>query len=249
MGRDNVEGPYYFYGSRNMYDIRRPADDPIVPQQAFVDFLNLPATRAALGIDRIPELSTVPTPNTTSSSFVYAAQSEAVYNVFTRAGDYVFPSFLADLEYLLENGIRVLLMHGDADYIANWFGGEAVSLALSYPQSFLFQAMPYTPLVFDDLESPENPDSPGNGNGSVQGKVREYGNLSFAVVYDAGHFLPFDKPALALEMFRRAVANLDLPTGRGPTNNTAVPFAPDSPLSAASADATTRDISTSSPPS
>jgi hypothetical protein len=64
-------------------------------------------------------------------------------------------------------------------------------------------------------------------------KVREYGNLSFAVVHDAGHFLPFDKPALALEMFRRVVTNLDLPTGCGPTNSTAVPFVPDSPLSAA----------------
>lgn len=89
-----------------MYDIRRPADDTIVPQQPFVDFLNLPATRAALGIDVIPELSTVAAP--TPSSFAYAAQNEAVYNAFTRAGDYVFPSFLANLEYLLEKGIRVL---------------------------------------------------------------------------------------------------------------------------------------------
>lgn len=103
-GRDNVEGPYYFYGSRNMYDVRRPADDPIVPQ-SFVDFLNLPSTRAALGVDSITELAAAAP---TSPAFAYAAQSEEVYDAFTRAGDYVFPSFLADLEYLLENDIRVL---------------------------------------------------------------------------------------------------------------------------------------------
>lgn len=88
-----------------------------------------------------------------------------------------------------------------------------------YPTHSCFFPRPrpnYTPLVFDD------PDSPGNA--IVHEKVREYGNLSFVVVYDAGHFLPFDKPALALEMFRRAVANLDLPSGYGPTNSTAVPF-------------------------
>lgn len=90
-----------------MYDIRRPADDTIVPQQAFVDFLNLPATRAALGVDSIPELSTAAAP-TSPFVYTYDAQSEAVYNAFTRAGDYVLPSFMADLEYLLENGIRVL---------------------------------------------------------------------------------------------------------------------------------------------
>ena len=43
--------------------------------------------------------------------------------------------------------------------------------------------------------------------------MRKYDKLSFAVVYDAGHFLPIDQPALALEMVQRAVANMDLPTG------------------------------------
>ncbi|KIH88504.1 hypothetical protein SPBR_07708 [Sporothrix brasiliensis 5110] len=213
-----------------MYDIRRPAHDPIV-SQSFVDFVNLQTTRAALGVDSIPELAAA-----APASFAYAPQSETVYDAFARAGDYVFPSFLDDLDYLLENGIRVLLVHGDADYIGNWFGGEAVSLALTYTQSFLFQATPYTPLSFDDPDSPDY--GSGNRKGRAQGKVREYGNLTFAVVYDAGHFLPVDKPALALEMFRRAVTNMDLSTGRDPTNSTAVPFVPDSPLPAVGAETT-----------
>ncbi|CAK7210162.1 hypothetical protein SEUCBS140593_000738 [Sporothrix eucalyptigena] len=223
-GRDNVEGPYYFYSGRNMYDIRRPAHDTIVPQD-FVRFLGLASTRAALGIDSIPELATAAMMTDTAAGallpqpFTYASESEEVYTAFTRAGDYLYPAFLADLEYLLDHGVRVILMHGDADYIANWLGGEAVSLALNHSQANLFRTTPYTPLVFGDA-------------GPDYGKVREFGNLSFAVVHDAGHFVSFDQPALALELFRRAMASLDLPMGRGPTNSSAFPFVPDSPLTA-----------------
>lgn len=31
MCRDNVEGPYYSYGGRGVYDIRHPIDDPTPP--------------------------------------------------------------------------------------------------------------------------------------------------------------------------------------------------------------------------
>ncbi|CAK7232222.1 hypothetical protein SBRCBS47491_008194 [Sporothrix bragantina] len=213
LGRDSVEGPYYFYSGRNMYDIRRPADDPIISQD-FVGFLSLASTRTALGIDIIPELTI------TTEAFEYAAQSDDVYTAFTRAGDYLYPVFLTDLEYLLDHGVRVILMHGDADYIANWLGGEAVSLTLNHSQASLFQATPYAPLVFGNVSTDDD-----------YGKVREQGNLSFVVVRDAGHFVPFSQPALTLELFRRAMAGLDLTTGRGPINSSAAfPFVPDSPL-------------------
>ena len=41
MCRDNVEGVYYSYGGRGVYDIRHPYDDP-TPMDTFVDYLNLP---------------------------------------------------------------------------------------------------------------------------------------------------------------------------------------------------------------
>jgi len=48
MCRDNVEGPYYAYGGRGVYDIRHPYDDP-TPPVYFVDYLNLAEVQNALG--------------------------------------------------------------------------------------------------------------------------------------------------------------------------------------------------------
>ena len=96
------------------------------------------------------------------------------------------------------------------------FGGEAVSLALNHSQSALFRAAPYQPLYL--------------GKERV-GRVREYANLSFAVVDDAGHFVPAEKPGLALEMFRRALSGLDIATGKKAAGNATIPFPPDTPLS------------------
>lgn len=79
-----------------------------------------------------------------------------------------------------------------------------------------FRATPYQPLVFHE---------------APYGKVREHGNFSFAVVYDAGHFVPADKPDLALELFRRAISGLDISTGLLPVSNSTIPFAPDTPVS------------------
>jgi len=92
LGRDNVEGPFYQYSGRNMYDIRRMAEDPVV-SDSFVDYLNLPSTRRTLGVD---------------SNSTYEASSVDVYWAFQQSGDYVYPSYREDIEFLLERGLRVM---------------------------------------------------------------------------------------------------------------------------------------------
>lgn len=107
-------------------------------------------------------------------------------------------------------------MHGDADYIGNWMGGEAVSLTANYSQSVFFRGTSYKPLVF---------------GGEEHGKVREYGNLSFVVVHEAGHFVPAEKPDVALEIFRRAIEGRDIAEGRTNVGDqAAIPFPADTPL-------------------
>ena len=104
----------------------------------------------------------------------------------------------------------------DSLTVLDRFGGEAVSLAINYAQSSLFRAAAYQPLLF---------------NGAQYGRVREYGNLSFAVLSDAGHLVPADQPEASLELFRRALAGLDLASGRSPVSDqTGLPFTPDPPL-------------------
>jgi hypothetical protein len=87
-----VEGPYYEYSGRSMYDIRRTDGDEVV-SKAFVDYLNLPSVREALGV------------NLTNG---YEMSSQDVYFAFQQTGDYVYPIFLEDLGFLLDRGVRVV---------------------------------------------------------------------------------------------------------------------------------------------
>ena len=90
------------------------------------------------------------------------------------------------------------MYHGDADYICNWFGGQAVSLNLEYAHAAEFRAAGYAPFVVD---------------GTEYGEVRQYGNYSFMRIYEAGHEVPFYQPLASLAMFSRALGNLDIATG------------------------------------
>lgn len=91
-GRDNVEGPYYEYSERNMYDIRKSWEESVYTD-FFVKYLNLPSTQQALGVDLL---------------FMYEPSNNEVYSAFQLSGDYVYPGYLDDLEYLLGKGVRVV---------------------------------------------------------------------------------------------------------------------------------------------
>ncbi|KAJ4348014.1 uncharacterized protein N0V89_009386 [Didymosphaeria variabile] len=178
--RSMVEEPYYAYGGRGVYDIRHPYDDP-TPPDYFIDFLNLASTQEALGVNI----------NYTSAS------SRNVSYGFQTTGDFVYP-LIDDLEEILEYGVRVALIYGDADYICNWFGGEAISLAVNYTHSESFRAAGYTPFVV---------------NGVEHGETREYGNFSFTRIYEAGHEIPYYQPEASLEIFKRVLEGLVIPDG------------------------------------
>jgi carboxypeptidase D len=182
MCRDNVESPYYFYGDRGVYDIRHPYNDP-TPPDYFVDYLNLASTQEALGVD---------------TNYTTDANDE-VYFAFQQTGDFIYINLLSDLEQLLNSSsVRVTLAYGDADYICNWFGGEAVSLAAQWPGAAAFHAAGYTPFVVDGVE---------------YGETREYGNLSFTRIYESGHEIPYYQPIAALGFFERSISGRDIPTG------------------------------------
>ncbi|TVY19857.1 Carboxypeptidase S1-like protein [Lachnellula arida] len=182
--RDTVEGVYYNIGERGVYDIRHPYDDP-TPESYFVDYLNLPSVANALGVNL---------------NYTEDANND-VYYAFQQTGDFVFPDFKDDLEMLLNNSVRVALIYGDADYICNWFGGEAVSLGINYTHKEEFAASGYTPFLVDDTE---------------YGEVRQYGNFSFLRVYESGHEVPYYQPKASLELFKRVLLHLDVADGTIP---------------------------------
>ncbi|KAF2096817.1 peptidase S10, serine carboxypeptidase [Rhizodiscina lignyota] len=183
MCRDNVESPYYNYGGRGVYDIRHPYVDP-TPPGYFADYLNIGSVQEALGV-----------------SLNYTDSNNDIYWAFQSTGDFVYEYFTEDLEMLLDAGVRVSLYYGDADYICNWFGGQAVSLAIKYTHSKEFAAAGYAPFKVD---------------GTEYGEVRQYGNFSFLRVYESGHEVPYYQPIAALAMFNRTISHLDIATGEDP---------------------------------
>ncbi|MCJ1474854.1 hypothetical protein MMC13_003514 [Lambiella insularis] len=214
--RNLVEGPYYDYSGRGVYDIRHPYHDP-TPPSYFIDYLNTAAVQQAVGVNL----------NYTSDSSIYVGTG------FDYTGDFVYQEFLTDLEMIIANGVRVALYYGDADYICNWFGGQAISLALNFTHKAEFAAAGYAPFMVD---------------GKEYGEVRQYGNFSFLRMYESGHEVPFYQPEASLAMFRRVLDNKvladgsELVTPTYSTNGTATathtePFVPLPPTSTASASA------------
>lgn len=179
--RAMVEEPYYAYGGRGVYDIRHPYEDP-TPPEYFTEFLNLATTQEVLGVN-------INYTRTNAPNVSYG---------FQRTGDFVWPNFIEDLEEILDYGVRVALIYGDADYICNWFGGEAVSVSVNYTNSEEFRAAGYTPFVVDGVE---------------YGEVREYGNFSFTRIYEAGHEIPYYQPEASLAIFERILNHIIIADG------------------------------------
>ncbi|KAJ5021077.1 Alpha/Beta hydrolase protein [Bipolaris maydis] len=125
-------------------------------------------------------------------SLNWTQSNSAVSKSFRSIGDYPRPNWKEDLAYLLEEGIKVTLVYGDRDYACNWYGGELLSLAIPYENAT-----------------------------SLPKRVRQFGNLSFTRVYEAGHEVPAYQPETAYRIFMRSLFNRDISTGNVSTANNA----------------------------
>lgn len=179
--RSLIRNIYIALSGRGTYDIRHPHNDP-TPPDYYEDYLNLAETQAALGVNL----------NYSDSG------GNNIANGFEDSGDFAYPTFKTDLEAILNSGVRVAMYHGDADYTCNWFGGEAVSLALNYSHAAEFKAAGYTPFLVDGVE---------------YGEVRQAGNFSFTRVYESGHEVPYYQPIAALALFNRTLNGLAVNDG------------------------------------
>jgi hypothetical protein len=94
-------------------------------------------------------------------------------------------------------------MYGDRDYACNWYSGELVSLSLNYSDTENFQKAGYAPIEVN--------------SSYIGGQVRQFGNLSFTRVYEAGHEVPAYQPETAYRIFQRIMDNVDVATGKSST--------------------------------
>jgi carboxypeptidase C (cathepsin A) len=166
---------------QDVYDIRNHTLHP-QPQGAWPPWLNIGEVQQSLGVDL----------NYSGSN------SLDVYAYFTFTGDWVRSRPLLDLNELLDSGVRVALMYGDADYICNWLGGQDVSLTANFSGAANFRKAGYVPLVT---------------GGKRYGDTREADNFSFTRLFDAGHDAPWYQPEAALALFNRTIHGLDIATG------------------------------------
>ncbi|EGP88989.1 uncharacterized protein MYCGRDRAFT_11643, partial [Zymoseptoria tritici IPO323] len=216
-------GPSQYYP----YDIRQKEPTPD-PSAAYQEYLNNASVLESIG-----------------ARVNYTESNQNVFDAFVSTGDTVRGGMIQDLADLLKRGVRVALVYGDADYLCNWMGGQAVAFAIadalsnstspaSVDASGASQALTYSAgfakagyadIVVNDTY--------------VGGAVRQYGNLSFSRIYDAGHFIPYYQPETAFQVFARVLFGKDLSFGQevdlqtfasnGTANSTYVNKIPDPP--------------------
>jgi hypothetical protein len=88
------------------------------------------------------------------------------------------------------------------DIICNWYGGQNASLELARlvpGYNTTFPAAGYADIVVNDSY--------------VGGHVRQYGNLSFSRIFDAGHLVPLYQPETAFTVFSRVIQGDDISMG------------------------------------
>ena len=173
----------YYSSGRDVYDITQNMPDPF-PPSTYLEYLNNADVQAAIGV-----------------AVNYTQTNPAVANAFLQTGDYERGDHIGEMAYLLSLGVRIALVYGDRDYICNWFGGEAVSFSIAA------QAAGYSPFY-----SAGYADIVVNTT-YVGGAVRQYGNLSFSRIYDAGHLIPAYQPETAFTVFTRIIMGNDISLG------------------------------------
>ncbi|TBU41993.1 serine carboxypeptidase [Dichomitus squalens] len=173
----------------NHYDRSRPCKGlnitecyPIV--QNIGDFLNNNHTQALIGVDK------------SLRGHTFNWSSQTVHQAFVANLDhYAFPAQYY-IGALLERGVRALIYVGATDYICNWMGNEAMTIALEWTKQDSFRNDPLRVWTI-------------NGN-QIAGLTRSGGGLTFATIVGAGHMAPYDRPVESLELANRWLAGVDL---------------------------------------
>ncbi|PGG97725.1 hypothetical protein GX51_07169 [Blastomyces parvus] len=184
--REDMFSPFH-KSNRSAYDITQSRLSSFSPP-THLTYLNTVRVQEALGVH-----------------VNYTYYSQVVQSAFISTGDYMRTSYVPHLASLLASGVRVALIHGDRDYVCNWMGGEAVSLAIaSSPKA---PALYREKNAFSDIAgyAPLTITNGASRSSYVGGTVRQLGNLSFTRVYDAGHFVPAAQPEAAFTLFSRII--------------------------------------------
>lgn len=201
----------YLDSGRSFYDIAHLLPETS-PSNTYLEYLNSAEFLAAIG-----------------SPVNFTQTNHNVVSAFLATGDNERLALTPRIAYLLQSGVRVGFVYGDRDYVCNWFGGEAISLAVAAQASSsytsIFPNSGYAPIIVN--------------SSYIGGVVRQFGNLSFSRIYDAGHSVPAYQPETAFQVFARIMKGTSISTGQpidlstynttGPLNATRTNAVPEAP--------------------
>ena len=197
------------FARRGPYDIAHPAHDPFPPPHAR-GWLAREEVLAALGVPV----------NYTAVSAAVAAGFEGSWDMLRGGGMEGGEAVggLLDgglgldldgglgLDGDLDGGVKVHLVYGDRDFMANWVGGEGMAEAVPWEGREVFKGAGYARFLVD-----------GDGDGkddNWKGLTKQVGRFSFTRMFQAGHEVPAYQPRASYELFRRAMGGWDVPTGK-----------------------------------
>ncbi|KAH8119566.1 serine carboxypeptidase [Phellopilus nigrolimitatus] len=176
---DNVLSP--LSGDYDVYDVRQPEDDSYPPN--VTDLLTDSSFMDSIGAES-----------------TWQETNDDVYNNFAQTGDWMLNS-APDLEAVINTGVRTVIYDGDADYILNFKGVEAMVGNLQTKFSALYQQQSFANYTVA---------------GQPAGLVKNAGTFSYIRVFGAGHEVPaYNHTGLAtgqaaLQFFEQAMSGAPL---------------------------------------
>ncbi|CEG48354.1 serine protease family [Plasmopara halstedii] len=180
---ETLEAPF-FQSGRNPYDIREPCTEDNVMKcfhfEHIEDYLNTPSVLDKIGVNLNKLISWRECDATVGAQFAFDQMVSSTNEV----------------EFLLDAGVRVLIYAGDADLMCNWAGNEAWVMALDWSGKAEYNSVPNRPLVTSEMKN--------------AGRVRSFENLAFVRVFNSGHIVPMDQPAVSLELINKFLQNKNL---------------------------------------
>jgi len=160
----------------NVYDIREPCGTPPLCYDFSTsdEFLNRDDVQEVIGV----------------SGRKWVECDQLVHTFLL--GDWM-TNLMPQVGWMLDNtDIEVLVYSGDKDWICNWRGGEAWTLAAKWEQHEAYNQQGFEKWMVEE---------------EAAGEMRQLGNLHFLRVYEAGHMVPMDQPKNALAMLNRFIKN------------------------------------------
>ena len=172
----------------NVYDIRKSCQgDLCYDFSRAEEYLNRPDVQKALGVNK-----------------PWAMCDNQVHS--DMMGDWM-NDYEPMIPPMLESGIRVMIYAGESDFICNWLGNLRWVRAMDWSGKDGFNAAHAYPFVIDSAGSSD----------VVGGEVREYENLSFVKISQAGHMVPMDQPRNSLVMIQRFIKGVPIARGMDDT--------------------------------